>query len=43
MKHTAYFNLVDAFRKEGCPICYLIKKSVHQSMDTFLYENVNDP
>jgi len=38
-----YFNLVDAFKEEGCPLCYLIKKSVHQSMDTFLYENVNDP
>jgi len=43
MKHTPYFNLVDAFKEEGCPICYLMKKSVHQSMDTFLYENVNDP
>jgi len=43
MKHTAYFNLVDAFKEEGCPICYLIKKSAHQSMDSFLYESVNDP
>jgi len=43
MKHTTYFNLVDAFKEEGCPICYLIKKSIHQSMDAFLYENVNNP
>ena len=43
MKHTAYFNLVDAFKEEGCPVCHLIKKSIHQSMDSFLYESVNDP
>jgi len=42
MKHTPYFNLVDAFKEEGCPICHLIKKSIHQSMDSFLYENIND-
>jgi len=42
MKHTAYFNLLDALKERGCAICSLIKKSVHKSMDDFLYEQVND-
>jgi len=42
MKHTAYFNLLDAFKESGCAICTLIKKSLHKSMDDFLYEQVND-
>jgi hypothetical protein len=42
VKHTTYFNLLDAL-KEGCPICFLVKKATHKSMDDFLYESVNDP
>lgn len=42
MKHTTYFNLLDALKENGCAICALIKKSVHKSMDDFLYEQVND-
>jgi len=41
-KHTTYFNLLDAL-KEGCPICFLVKKNTHKFMDDFLYESVNDP
>jgi hypothetical protein len=41
-KHTTYFNLLDAL-KEGCPICFLVKKTTHKFMDDFLYESVNDP
>ena len=41
-KHTTYFNLLEAL-KEGCPICFLVKKTIHKSMDGFLYESVNDP
>lgn len=41
-KHTTYFNLLDAL-KEGCPICFLVKRSVHKFMDDFLYEGINDP
>jgi hypothetical protein len=41
-KHTTYFNLLEAL-KEGCPICYLVKKTTHKFMDDFLYERVNDP
>jgi hypothetical protein len=42
-KHQTYFNLFDALKETGCPICFLSKKIVHKSMDDFLYENVNDP
>ena len=43
MKHTTYFNLLDALKEDGCPICAIIKKAIHKSMDDFLYEQVNDP
>jgi hypothetical protein len=43
MKHTTYFNLLDAFKESGCAICTLVKKSAHKSRDDFLYEQVNDP
>jgi len=41
-KHEPYFNLLDAFKETGCPVCFLVKKSTHKSMDDFLYERVND-
>lgn len=41
-KHTTYFNLLEALR-EGCPVCFLVKKAKHKFMDDFLYESVNDP
>jgi hypothetical protein len=41
-KHSTYFNLLEAL-KEGCPICFLVKKATHKFMDDFLYESVNDP
>jgi hypothetical protein len=42
MKHTIYFNLLEAL-KEGCPVCFLVRKSTKKFMDDFLYESVNDP
>ncbi len=42
-KHQTYFNLMDALKEAGCPICFLVKKSIHKLMDDFLYEQVNDP
>jgi len=42
MKHSTYFNLLDAL-KEGCPLCFIINKTTHKTMDDFLYESVNDP
>jgi hypothetical protein len=41
-KHTTYFNLLEAL-KEGCPVCFVIKKNAQKFMDDFLYESVNDP
>ena len=42
VKHTTYFNLLETL-KEGCPFCSIINKTIHKSMDDFLYESVNDP
>jgi hypothetical protein len=42
-KHTPYFNLLDALKENGCPICFLVNKTTHKFMDDFLYESVNDP
>jgi len=43
MKHTTYFNLLDAIKENGCPICFIVEKSIHKFMDDFLYEQINDP
>jgi len=42
-KHEPYFNLLDALKEAGCPICFLVKKNIHKLMDDFLYGSVNDP
>jgi len=42
-KHEPYFNLLDALKEAGCPVCFLVKKNIHKFMDDFLYEGVNDP
>ena len=42
-KHQTYFNLLDALKEKGCPVCNLVQKTTHMSMDSFLYELVNDP
>ena len=42
-KHTTYFNLLDALKEQGCPVCFVIKKNAQKFMDNFLYESVNDP
>jgi len=41
-KHTTYFNLLDALKEQGCPICSLLKKSISRLMEELLYERVND-
>jgi len=41
-KHGPYFNLLDAIKEVGCPLCFLVKKNIHKLMDDFLYESVND-
>ncbi|MGE5584814.1 MAG: DUF6062 family protein [Bacillota bacterium] len=42
-KHMTYYNLRDAMAKPGCPICRLASEAVAHYLETFLYENVNDP
>jgi hypothetical protein len=42
-KHTTFFELVDAGRLAGCPICRLAFKSTDRYLDMLLYEAVLDP
>jgi hypothetical protein len=42
-KFTAYYNVLDACKVEGCIICNLVKQTVALHIDGLLYENVNDP
>ncbi len=41
-KHISYFNLLDSFKTDECPICNLIKKNVNNYFDSLLYENINN-
>lgn len=43
MKHSTYFNLLDAFEQKICPICRLSEKATNKFIDDLLYEDVNDP
>lgn len=42
-KHTVYFELLDACKKGGCPLCTLALEAVCRYLDATIYENVNDP
>src|SRR5919106_2474428 len=39
---TAY-QLLDACRERGCPVCRVEQKSVERYLDNQFYENVNSP
>jgi hypothetical protein len=41
-KHMTYYNIIDSFREKGCPVCYLVDKSVNSFFNSFLFENVLD-
>lgn len=41
-KSTTYFDLMDACKKPGCPLCRMEKKSVEKYLDDMFYEKVND-
>lgn len=45
MKETSfgYFDLLEAFGQPGCAICTLTLRNVHQTLDSLLYEYVNEP
>ena len=41
-KSVSYFELLDAFREEGCPVCRLLLKWSRSYLDSLFYEYVND-
>ncbi len=42
-KDLLYIAWKESFLWEGCPLCFLIEKSIRNSVEHFLYENINDP
>ncbi|MHB0856491.1 MAG: DUF6062 family protein [Anaerolineae bacterium] len=42
-KHTPFFELVDAQKLTGCPVCRLVYKATDRYLDGLLYEAVLDP
>ena len=43
MPSSTVFNILEACRESGCPICRLEQKSVERYLDHQFYENVNSP
>jgi len=41
-KSLIHKNWEEAFYWEGCPLCFLVQKSIRSYMENFLYESVND-
>lgn len=42
-KFLSYFDLWDALKKPGCPICTLVERHSFLFLNGLLYERVNDP
>lgn len=42
-RYLAYFDLVEAFRQPGCPVCRRVSAASQRYLDTLAYEHVNDP
>lgn len=42
-QHTPYFNLVEALRDTGCPLCRLGDRAAGRLIEGVLYESVTDP
>jgi hypothetical protein len=42
-KFITYFQLLDAFRETGCPVCRLLDQGAFKALDGLMYEQVNDP
>lgn len=40
---STYYDLLDAFRCEGCPVCRISRDGVDRYMDSLAYECINDP
>lgn len=41
--HLGYFDVVEACREPGCPICRLSRQEVKKYLDAILYDCVTDP
>lgn len=43
--HTSksFHELLEAFKKEGCPLCRVVTFSIDSYFESMLYESVNDP
>ena len=41
-KHIGFFDLVEACREPGCPICRLLERDARSDLDALIYERVND-
>ena len=42
-KFLAYFQLLDAFKETGCPVCTRLEQGALKALDGLMYEQVNDP
>lgn len=42
-KFITYFQLLDAFREPGCPVCTRLEEGAMKALDSLMYEQVNDP
>ena len=42
-KFIGFFDLVEATRRPGCPVCLRVAEETRRSIESFLYESVNDP
>ena len=42
-KYIAFFRLVDACDRPGCPVCRCLQADARQYLESLLYEQVNDP
>jgi Family of unknown function (DUF6062) len=42
-KFITYFQLLDAFKEAGCPVCSIVERGALKGLDGLMYEQVNDP
>jgi hypothetical protein len=42
-KFITYFQLLEAFKQPGCPVCTRLEHGGLRALDALLYEQVNDP
>ena len=42
-RFITYFQLLDAFKDAGCPVCSTVERGALRALDGLMYEQVNDP